>query len=146
MLTSLLPDHWQHMPELKEHDELVHHITRGVMPVYGWAVREYSLVRESLWMIAEGASFTMIVLAQLATGNKEYVPPQHRVSGRCKPGFSYRIFGEVEEPFFNDCPVQWLDEVPDPDVGLSTGWRIGARHYHRLAALPVCASMDMSIT
>lgn len=130
MLTPLLPDYWQQMPELKQHDELVHYITRGVMPVYGWAVSEHALLGKRLWMIAEGASFTMIAVAELGVGNKEYVPPQRRVSECSEPGNSYRIFGEIVEPFFYDCPAHWLDQVPDPDVGLSTGWRIGAHRYH----------------
>jgi hypothetical protein len=44
--------------------------------------------------------------------------------------WGYKDMTEHMGPHYYDCPVSFLDEVPEPDSPYSAGWREGVRTYH----------------
>lgn len=109
----------------------------------GWTTehtsRDEVVKRESgPWQAVEGTTVT--ALKHSRTGNEDWFLYQVEKDGKVDHKFisvmvwedgAHKEMDEVCGPYYYNCPVEWLDEVPQPDhtyaAGYASGWRAEVR-------------------
>lgn len=84
-----------------------------------------SIENECLWVVNQST--------WVASGRKELHIYCYELHYSKELGlWGYRCVSETQSmPQFLDCPLKFLDKVPDPHLGFSTLWRQKVAEYHK---------------
>ncbi|HNC58609.1 MAG TPA: hypothetical protein PLP33_24490 [Leptospiraceae bacterium] len=105
---------WLYSTSWNTKEKMVNHLVDSL----GGKYVKHRLVGNQLWMIGKTAeNEKFILLALIQSGGKGH-------------GFGYKDMSESAHPYFYNCPLNFLSEVPPANEE----WREGVRQYHKRKA------------
>ena len=88
----------------------------------------------NLWAVQEGTTHSGLpvrfIALYLIRGSDTY---SARTGKRSRDGWGYKDMDESSGPYYYNCPLSYLDMVPEPDSQYAKEWRAKVRENHAKA-------------